>query len=248
MKYLKIYKIYEAAKVKKNWLEITQSKLKEFKQMINNNPVIQNWNNDEVIKELINELQDVVGNEFKINYKEYIQFFCDNEKMNTLLTNNGEIRSDFPIGYTDRTQNPYMTYSEITKWLDRKRSSGKDIDVYYAVYIEPDFMNTRDVAKRERIFTKTEKGKEYLKTIKASKEFLESLGFKIEFVNSWTVSKLSFVATIKLSKTEEIKNKTLDLSDIVPSNIVDDFEKFILRRNLTRSDAEEIANIFIKKD
>jgi hypothetical protein len=52
---------------------------------------------------------------------------------------------------------------------------------------------------------------------------------------------------MNIYKTEQSKKKTLDLSDLVPDNIVDDFERFIMKRGLTRSDAEEISKIFIKK-
>lgn len=61
---------------------------------------------------------------------------------------------------------------------------------------------------------------------------------------------MGFVFNIYLMniyKTEQSKKKTLDLSDLVPDNIVDDFERFIMKRGLTRSDAEEISKIFIKK-
>ena len=44
---------------------------------------------------------------------------------------------------------------------------------------------------------------------------------------------------------DEAKKKTLDLSGLVPDRIVDDFEKFILKRGLTKADAEEISKIFL---
>jgi hypothetical protein len=242
MKHIDKYQIFEA-KEKKNWLEITQNKLKEFKQMVDNNPVMQDWNNDDVMSELVTSLKDITGSKFDVWYEEYVKFVCDKDYLSTQLTKNGEIRKDFstfsPFG---DIQNPYRSYITITNWLDKKRASGKEIDAYYIVDFEINF-NRNLTEKEYKDFIKSNKFTEYKEEIENTKEFLKSLGFEIQ--GGSNLDRLR--AIIKLQKTEEIKKKTLDLSDIVSPNIADEFEKFILKRGLTRSDAEEIAAIFNKK-
>lgn len=233
MKNLQKYKIFEA-KVKKNWLEITQSKLKEFKQMIDNNPIMKDWDNNEVLNELLTNLKDISGDDFEPYYMEDIKFVCGSDSEQTELTRNGRIRTDFSI-YSG-VQNPYAVYTRLTRWLDKKRASGKEIESYYLVYFLTSFSNRDDCDR----FYKSQKYEQWKEEVQSTKEFLKSLGFEI------SGDVFDFRVSIKLEKNEEVGKKTLDLSDIVPENIVDDFEKFILKRGLTRSDAEEIAKIFTK--
>lgn len=233
MKNLQKYKIFEA-KVKKNWLEITQSKLKEFKQMIDNNPIMKDWDNNEVLNELLTNLKDISGDDFEPYYMEDIKFVCGSDSEQTELTRNGRIRTDFSI-YSG-VQNPYAVYTRLTRWLDKKRASGKEIESYYLVYFRTSFSNRDDCDR----FYKSQKYEQWKEEVQSTKEFLKSLGFEI------SGDVFDFRVSIKLEKNEEVGKKTLDLSDIVPENIVDDFEKFILKRGLTRSDAEEIAKIFTK--
>ena len=235
MKYLKTHNLFEA-KAKTNWLEITQAKLKEFKQMIDSNPVLSGFNNNEVLDDLILKLQDISGDEFEVYYTEDIKFLCDGDYEQTELTKNGKPRTDFSTDYRG-VQNPYLVYTKLTSWLDKKRASGKEIESFYVVYFRSSFSD-RDNYDR---FYKSDKYKqEWIPEVQNTKDFLKSLGFEI------SGGDLDFKATIKLANTEEVKKKTLDLSDIVPGGIVDDFEKFILKRGLTRADAEEIAKIFNK--
>lgn len=63
MKHLDKYYIFESKK-KKNWLEITKNKLMEFKKMIDNNPVMGSWDNNDVMIELLNNLKDISGDIF----------------------------------------------------------------------------------------------------------------------------------------------------------------------------------------
>ncbi len=233
MKNLEKYKIFEA-KVKNNWLEITQSKLKEFKQMIDSNPIMKDWDNNEVLNELLTNLKDIAGDDFQSYYTEDIKFVCGSDSEQTELTRNGRIRTDFSI-YRG-VQNPYVVYTRLTSWLDKKRASGKEIESYYLVYFRQRFRTDEEY----RGFVKSEKYDQWKEEVESTKQFLKSLGFEI------SGDVFDFRASIKLEKTEEVKKKTLDLSDIVPENIVDDFEKFILKRGLTKADAEEIAKIFTK--
>ena len=239
MKRLDKYQIFEA-KEKKNWLEITQNKLKEFKQMVDNNPVMQDWNNNDVMSELVTNLKDVAGSKFNVWYEEWVKFTCEDDYLTTQLTTNGEIRKDFSSWSSmGSSQNPYRSYITITNWLDKKRVSGKEIEAYYIVDFETNF----DRNEHEE-FVNSDKFTEWQEEIENTKEFLKSLGFEIK---GGGMLDFQLRAIIKLQKTEEAKKKTLDLSDIVAPNIVDDFERFILKRGLTRADAEEIATIFNKK-
>lgn len=238
MNHINNYKVFEA-KVKKNWLELTQAKLKEFKQMVDNNPIMSDWNNNDVMSELVTNLKDITGDDFPVWYEEWVKFTCGGDSLTTQITEDGEIVKDFSSGLS-HIQNPYRTYIGITNWLDKKRISGKEIDVYYIVDIEARFDRDEEGYNK---FIKSEKYTQWKEEVKNTMEFLKSLGFEIrgEF------SEFLIRSQIKLQKTEESKKKTLDLSDIVPNTIVDDFERFILKRGLTRSDAEEIASIFNKK-
>jgi hypothetical protein len=237
------YSLFEA-KSKQNWLEITQSKLKDFKKMVDENPVMRDWNNNDVMSELVTNLKDIAGDTFPIWYEEWVKFTCGDDYLNTQLTKNGEIRKDFGV-YTSMgdIQNPYKTYTKITGWLDKKRLSGKEIEAYYVVDFE-----TRLYRTNNKEFIESDRFTQWEEEVENTKEFLESLGFEvdIDFCTNYSTP-YRIRATIKLEKTEQAKKKTLDLSDLVPDNIVDDFERFIMKRGLTRSDAEEISKIFIKK-
>ena len=245
MKYLNDWVLYEA-KVKKNWLEITQNKLKEFKNMVDSNSILDGWSTTELFDELLSGLKDVSGGLFTVNYTDKVRFVSD-KSLGVVLTTNGKINDDFSSDWRG-TQNPYLTWSRITKFLDSNRLLGKELDTYYVVeiYFEFPSANHRQHDDRlEKAYIKSEDYKnKWLPEMESVKEFLKSLGFEITQLFS---DDMDITATIKLEKTDELSGKSLDLSDLVPANIVDDFERFIIKKNLSREDAEEISKIFIRE-
>jgi hypothetical protein len=69
---------------------------------------------------------------------------------------------------------------------------------------------------------------------------MKSLGFEVQR-DTYMIR-----GTIKLENFSEGLFKTIDVSDLVSKDKVLDFESFLLKKNLTRKDAEEIAKIFTK--
>lgn len=222
------YKTFES---KKNWLRITQDKLSDFKKMIAENPSVRDL--DLSVFPDLNQLhKDVVSDWGEAWFEEWIKFTCDGDYISTQLTRDGEIRKDFSSGL-DRIQNPYRTYHKITKWLDKKRVSGKKIEAYYIV----DFETWFDDIKKHSISKKLESLKAEFEN---TEEFMKSLGFEVQR-DTYMIR-----GTIKLENFSEGLFKTIDVSDLVSKDKVLDFESFLLKKNLTRKDAEEIAKIFTK--
>jgi hypothetical protein len=223
------YKTFES---KKNWLKITQDKLSDFKKMIAENPSVRDL--DLSVFPDLNQLHKDVVSDWggEAWFEEWIKFTCDGDYISTQLTRDGEIRKDFSSSL-DRIQNPYRTYDKITKWLDKKRVSGKKIEAYYIV----DFETSFDDIKKHGISKKLESLKAEFEN---TEEFMKSLGFEVQR-DTYMIR-----GTIKLENFSEGLFKTIDVSDLVSKDKVLDFESFLLKKNLTRKDAEEIAKIFTK--
>jgi hypothetical protein len=119
------------------------------------------------------------------------------------------------------TSTAYSEYTEINRWIDKNK---KDLKFEYVIYIEN--------IKQSRI--------KNLDIFNILIDYLEELGFKVNH-------HLYYIkASIMIDNLVGINLKTIDLSDLVPANKVDDFENFIIRKNLSRKDAEDIVNILLK--
>lgn len=224
------YKTFES-KSKKNWLKITQDKLSDFKKMISENSSVKDLDLS-VFPDLIQLHKDAISDYGEAWFEEWIKFTCDGDYLTVQLTKDGEIRKDFSGGFSG-IQNPYRTYDKITKWLDKKRVSGKKIEAYYIVDFETWFSDIKKHGISEKL--------ESLQVeFENTEEFMKSLGFEVQRSN------YMIRATIKLENFSEGLFKTIDVSDLVAKDKVLDFESFLLKKNLTRKDAEEIAKIFTK--
>lgn len=234
MKYLGAYKILET-KAKVNWLEKYNSKVKELRDMVYSNP---NLTGHDMISDLILPLKDITVNfNIDVEYTEYIKFTNKNNDKDYIFF---KLSIDGEVFTSTSSKEAYRQYTTKTKWLDKKRLSGIEVIPYYFVVI--------DVVGNLSYYSKFRKSKEFKGEWKL--EFndvmnsLESLGFK---VNDPAMPEpgLAIKAGIKLDESY-LSTKTLDLSDLVDPSILDDFERFVIKKNLSRSDAEEIVKIFNK--
>jgi hypothetical protein len=226
MKKIENYKLFEA-KSKTDWEQKLKDKLKEFKKLIDDNPVIKGIDNKELLETILIDLNDFT--EYK--YFEYllIQNEDNNKNIDILLTEDGSMLSHF---YDERGRSyAYSEYMKISKFLDKNRFSKNMCFYYYIRLIPKNHWNQ----KKERY------NQEFFDEVENKKIILKSMGFIIHSSNH--PGDDTIYAKILLNNVD-INLKYIDLSDLVSDNIVDDFEKFIISKNLSRTDAEEIVKIF----
>jgi hypothetical protein len=209
---------------KKDWKEILKSKIEEFKELVDNNSVMGNMDRIEFLDTIKENLQDLAPEGYDVYYEEEVVF--DN-----YLSGKESIFLDISY-YT----NYYRKYSNLTNWLNKNIAKNIKVKVYYNV----DFILHTEGHLVRNLYDIYER--DFINELENSIKIFKDLNFEVE---NYTSSPYVFGA-IKELEFDISDIKTLDLSDIVPKEILDDFEKFIIKKNLKKSDAEEIVKIFSK--
>jgi hypothetical protein len=218
MKNIKSYKLFEA-KEKKDWKTLVYNLQKQFKDSIDKSLNLNGLNINDIVEHLLLDINDVIE-PYHYKYNEYIYLHkTDDDSYGIPLSENGIIKNNI---YSSKTN-----YGQYTKIINYMNSYPK-FEYIITFYSLPGISYKYEKSDILNIFDNLI-------------HYLTNLGFKL------AISKNSYTMGMSIFIDKLVELDTVDVSDLVPSNKVDNFKNFIIQKNLSRKDAEHIVNIFLNK-
>lgn len=227
MKHLKLFE----AKEKKDWIKMIQD------IMINFRSILKDYGIDpKDIKDIMYQFTDLIS-DAEIEWYEYL--YVDTGKRTyqfKILNNEKDIIDNSGDGYGETK--PWILYSSLSKFEDLLNI--KESKLSYVIRLYTTYT------------TNTELEKEIDEELKGINKRLESSGLKLD--TKWWEPEI--IDTKKTSGQKNIDisiHIDMDKSDVkigekewhknIPKNILDRFNDFVARKNLSEKDKEELSNI-----